>query len=211
MKIVQYFNKLYNSCSYILQSADSDYVWLIDIGDYSEIKKRIPETSIIRGVFLTHTHIDHIYGIKSLNEDYHESIIYTSEYGVNSLSSSKMNLSLYHDEPIEYSGSNVLILKGGDKLELFPGILIEVFETPGHDWSCLSYKCEHYFFTGDSLIPGHKVITKLKGGDRKANIESLKMLFSLFDNKTVICPGHGEMINYSQSGQATMQRFTGKN
>ena len=49
-------------------------------------------------------------------------------------------------------GDNVTVLHENDKVEIFPGIFVEVFETPGHDKSCLTYKVENNVFSGDSYI-----------------------------------------------------------
>ena len=44
---------------------------------------------------------------------------------------------------------------------------MEVFETPGHDKSCLTYKVENNVFSGDSYIPGVKVIASFPNSDRE--------------------------------------------
>ena len=43
---------------------------------------------------------------------------------------------------------------------------MEVFETPGHDKICLTYKVENNVFSGDSYIPGVKVIASFHNSDR---------------------------------------------
>ena len=107
--------------------------------------------------------------------------------------SDKLNLSYYHDDPINFKGSNVQILYETDKIELFENCFLETLETPGHNWGCLTYKIENYLFTGDSYIPNVKVVTKLKGGDRDASKKSLQKIMDNISENTIICPGHGEI------------------
>ena len=85
---------------------------------------------------------------------------------------------------------------------------ISVLETPGHDWSCLSYGIENYLFTGDSFIPKVKVVTKLRGGNRAASKESLRKILNHSDENTIICPGHGEMevLDRGEYGQESWGR-----
>jgi len=54
---------------------------LVDIGDYAEIKEHFLEQYSLQGVFLTHTHFDHIYGLNELLEDYPDVPVYTNAFG----------------------------------------------------------------------------------------------------------------------------------
>jgi glyoxylase-like metal-dependent hydrolase (beta-lactamase superfamily II) len=125
-------------------------------------------------------------------------MVFASEEGKKGLSSAKLNLSLYHEDPIEYSGSNLHILAESDKVELFQNCFLVTLETPGHNWDCLTYKVGKYLFTGDSYIPGIEVVTKLKGGNREASKKSIQKIVKSFSKKTIICPGHGKMQSVNE-------------
>ena len=84
-------------------------------------------------------------------------------------------------------------LNEGDKIDLYPDITLNVLATPGHCPSCLTYYTDNYIFTGDSYIPGIKVVTNLPKGNKSQAQESVKKIKGLMENRT-ICPGHGEMI-----------------
>ena len=71
---------------------------------------------------------------------------------------------------------------------------MSVIETPGHCPSCLTYYTDKHIFTGDSYIPNEKPVTKLKGGDKEKYKCSLEKILSLVNVDTIICPGHGEII-----------------
>jgi glyoxylase-like metal-dependent hydrolase (beta-lactamase superfamily II) len=57
----------------------------------------------------------------------------------------------------------------------------------------MSFEIAEYLFTGDALIPGIKVYTKSKKGDKIKAKESIIRIINKFDNKTIICPGHGDI------------------
>ena len=106
-----------------------------------------------------------------------------------------MNLSFYHDEPVVFLGTLTKEISSKDKFELFPDCMVEIIETPGHNTGCLTYKINNYLFTGDSFIPNIPVVTKLKGGDKLANIISLQIIKSNIEEHTIICAGHGRIFN----------------
>ena len=191
MHVKQVVNSVFNSNTYIISESTSNWVWLIDVGDIEGVFNSLSNNSIIKGVFITHPHYDHIYGINKLIESFPDCIVFTSEEGKRGLSSSKLNLSFYHEEPIVYDGSNIIILSESDKIELYQNTYLETLETPGHNVGCLTFKIENYIFTGDSYIPNVEVVTKLKGGDREASKKSLQKIMANISGKTIICPGHG--------------------
>ena len=191
MEITQIINSQFLSNTFLITNKDEQIVWLIDIGDIESIIVKLKISQTIKGVFLTHAHFDHIYGINKLIEYFPECIIYTSNEGRNDLYSDKLNLSYYYEEPIIFLGSNIQILQEDKKIKLFENCFLQTLETPGHNWGCLSYKVENYLFTGDSYIPNVDVVTKLKGGDKEANKKSLKKIMDNVSENTIICPGHG--------------------
>ena len=66
MKIIRIQNSVLNSNSFILSDETYPYCWLVDVGDIEPIWKAIGNRQM-KGVFLTHTHYDHIYGIKNIS------------------------------------------------------------------------------------------------------------------------------------------------
>lgn len=183
--------ELYSSNIYVLEDVQSDYCWLVDIGEKNLC---IPGNKRVKGVFITHTHIDHIQGINDILEKFPECIIYVNKAGKEGLYNDKDNLTFYYEEPLCFKGGNVRTIKEGDKVQLFDFAVMEFVETPGHHPSCVCFKSDKYLFTGDSYIPGFPVITKLKGGNRIQAAESESRIKSLIDKQTVICPGHGEIV-----------------
>jgi Zn-dependent hydrolases, including glyoxylases len=143
----------------------------------------------IKGVLLTHVHYDHIYGLPRLKEMFPEVRVYTNETGRMALGSEKLNYSKYHNDPIVFESENIVICEEGSEIELFEGVKAKVHETPGHSDSCLTYEVGDFLFTGDAYIPGVKVVTTLKGGDKRLAARSLERIKTLAEGKS-ICPGH---------------------
>lgn len=181
-------NSFFDSNTWLLSATESNQVWLVDCGDIAPIKDKI-SGKIVVGVLLTHAHYDHIYGLPKLLDIFPECRIYTNSYGKEALASNKKNLSRYHEDSIEINESFVTLIKEGNEIELFPDIKAFVYETPGHNPSCLCIRVGDYFFTGDACIPGLQVVTNLPDGDKQKAKESLERIQTLIQNKT-ICAGH---------------------
>jgi glyoxylase-like metal-dependent hydrolase (beta-lactamase superfamily II) len=177
-----------DSLVYALSDGISKDYYLVDIGDFDAAQSILPYDANVRGVFITHGHHDHIFGLNKLKEAFPECVMYASEECARMLSSAKANLSYYLEMPFEYTGK-VSVLYDGDQVELFDGIKLTAITTPGHHPSCLSFLVEDYLFTGDSYIPGVKVVTNLPGGCKRQAQSSVSRILELGQGK-VICAGH---------------------
>ena len=196
LNVTKIVGRVLSSNMYCIREERTSDCWIVDIGDFNELNKYIPNNANIRGLFITHGHFDHIADINVFHINYPESIIYTSEYGVEQLYSDKKNFSLYHEKSMIFHGDmkKIEILKENDKIKLFSDVYMNVIETSGHCPSCLTYYTDKHIFTGDSYIPNEKPVTKLKGGNKEEYKCSLEKILSLVNVDTIICPGHGEII-----------------
>ena len=192
VKLVHVVNSVFTSKTYFLTQEGNPSVWLVDCGDVPPIVDMLSSMGgafIIKGVLLTHVHYDHIYGLPRLTEKFPSLRVYTNEYGKNALTDIRLNYSKYHNDPIEYESENVVTCDEGTMIELFDGVQAKVYHTPGHNPSCLTYEVGDYLFTGDAYIPGIKVVTTFKGGDKVKAAESVERILQLAEGK-VVCPGH---------------------
>lgn len=192
LQVKRIVNDIFTSNTYIVMDEEYDYCWLVDIGDFQKVTDALQPNKEIRGVFLTHGHFDHIYGANALHRAYQNCMVYTSAYGQEELYNDKKNFSLYHETSFMYEGKDVSIIGEGDIVELYPNVAINVFATPGHCPSCLTYCVGDWLFTGDSYIPEVKVVTKLRNGNRELAKQSEKRILTLAKDK-IICPGHGDV------------------
>ena len=192
----RFVGSLFSANSYFLDVEERG--WFVDAVDLS-----VFEGETVQGVFVTHSHFDHIYGLNGLLERFPSMVVYTSAHGKEGLYSDKLNFSHYHESSFIFQGKNVVVLKEGDRVSLGNGLEIEVLETPGHAPGCLCYKLGNYLFTGDSFIPGVPTVTKLRGGNKEASLASLGKIRRNITNETIVCPGHGEMV----SGKECLEKY----
>lgn len=193
INIHQIINSVFTSNTFVLQNS-LGATFLIDIGDFEPILQL--GVKEIKGVFLTHVHYDHIYGLRRLFKQFPNCPIYTTEWGVEALASDKLNFSRYHGDPLIINAENVIVVREGDNIQLFHNLSLDVLETPGHNRSCLTFKVYNNIFTGDAYIPGIKVVTTLPNAN-KADAEASKKRIVAMARGMNLYPGHGDVyLNY---------------
>ena len=197
MQVNRLENSFYTSNTYVLSDLRSSYVWLVDCGDYVSQVKPLLDGRKVLGVLLTHTHSDHIYGLIDLLEEFPYARVYTNEFGIKALGDSRLNLSQYHSEVPDLSiknVKNVISVDEGIEIPIFEDLSASVLSTPGHDKSCLSYVVGDHLFTGDSYIPGERLLAIFPNSDKKQAKNSYTRLLGLSKNR-IVCPGHGIIVS----------------
>lgn len=191
IQIYDITNTIFTSKTYILSKEGCNRAWLVDIGDVEPVIEYLAERKLtVAGVFITHSHFDHIYGIVSLIETFLDCKVYVTEYAKVGLASEKLNMSKYHETPLSYKGDNVIVVHESEQMELFEGEpFIEFYETPGHNPGCLTMVMGDVIFTGDAYIPGVGVNTIPPKSNKKQAKESLERILKLAEGKTILS-GH---------------------
>ncbi len=192
MFVKRFINNIFNSNSYLLFKPEEKKVWVIDPGSntYEIISWIDNNNKNLAGIFLTHTHFDHILGLNDLREKYPNANLYASLLAKEGMNSAKLNGSLYKEIPFTITHNNYSILKENDQLELWENITLSVIETPGHDRDCLTFQIGKNLFTGDALIPGIKIFTKLKYSNKIQADASINKIIKKYDDDIIIWPGH---------------------
>jgi len=190
-----FINEDYNSNTYLIKNKDIENLcYLIDAGQSEKVLNALEENDEIRAIFLTHAHYDHICGINRITARFPNCTVYCAQYTKEALADSKMNLSFYHKLPTTYVSNNTIVVKDQDTIEIYPNSSIKIWETAGHNEGCISYKIGKVIFTGDTLIPGVKVVTKLKSGNKLQALQSIQKIKSNSNPNDTIFPGHGSCI-----------------
>lgn len=193
MEVICFVNSVFQSNTFLLKKHSESSVYLVDCGDTSPVIDYIHQYHLsLKGIFLTHTHFDHIYGLNELLRLYSELPVYTSSFGMDGLVSDKLNLSRYNLNPFIFQYlQNVVVLENGSRIQLWKDRELEVMATPGHDKSCLTFRIENALFTGDSYIPGLKVLATFPNSDKVEAEKSRERILKL----AKVCkfyPGHGK-------------------
>lgn len=184
-------NTIFTSKTYILYKENCSYVWLVDIGDIEPVVSFLNANNLtVAGVFLTHAHFDHIYGLEELVKRYPECKVFVCEYAKQALSSEKLNMSKYHGTPINFTCGNVVVVHEEESMIIFEGEpKMEFYETPGHNPGCLTMVIGNLIFTGDAYIPGVGVNTIPLHSNKEQAKESLERILRLAEGKAILS-GH---------------------
>lgn len=191
MKILKIIAGIYGVNCYIIYSEASKEGLVIDPGgDADRILKVIRDNKIqVSRIILTHGHGDHIGAVPTLKRELNIPVL-IHEDDLDMLQDSNINLSsnmVVGSIEIKPDG----LLKDGDIIQL-GDYNIEVIHTPGHTPGGICLKIDKYLFSGDTLFKGSIGRTDFEGGSFDEIIKSIKEKLLVFDDDTVILPGHGE-------------------
>lgn len=191
IRIKEIVNSVFTSKTYILFCEREDRAWLVDVGDVEPIVTFLDGKGLsVEGVFLTHAHFDHIYGLPELVKHYPRCKVYVTEYAKEGLASDKLNMSRYHETPVTFEGDNMVVVHEGDSMRLFDDEPdMQFFETPGHNPGCLTMVLGDMVFTGDAYLPGIGANTQLPHANKEQAQQSLERILKLAEGK-IILPGH---------------------
>jgi glyoxylase-like metal-dependent hydrolase (beta-lactamase superfamily II) len=69
---------------------------------------------------------------------------------------------------------------------------IMAIHSPGHSVGSICYHVDNFLFSGDVLFRGTVGRTDLYGGSSEQIIRSVRQLYTLFPDETIVYPGHYE-------------------
>jgi len=180
--------------AWFIRDEESGRTAIVDPGD--SVDELLEESGLLAGkpldeVLITHSHIDHIWGLSGVKERWPSVTI----------RGCRLDLPLLRSFPMQsqWVGLDVMlepppepdVFVGEGDTFMFGKRTVKVMHTPGH--------CEGHIvflfdtgdcFLGDMIIGGSVGRTDLPGGDPATMVKSLKRLTSL-DPETWIYGGHG--------------------
>ncbi|MDC0298115.1 MBL fold metallo-hydrolase [Akkermansiaceae bacterium] len=198
LAVKKFVNDSLSSNAYVVSLEDSLECVLIDIGEYIELKQYIKINNLsVKGLFLTHSHYDHILGVKDFVHEFPNAKIFGHSDTIKSLENSKLNLSFYHNAPIEVDIPPQNQVEIADGEVDIASLKVTSLHTPGHNSGSLSFMIKEGIFTGDALIPGIPVVTKLKSGNKEQAKKSIQIIYQSLGPEQNIYPGHGRIFRKS--------------
>ena len=142
-------------------------------------------------IVLTHGHMDHIFGVRSLRENYPKIQIYIHKLDAHMLTDGQANLSMlsgtiFKTEAAEHIFDEPDILK-------LAGIELQVLHTPGHTPGgvCFYNKQANILFSGDTLFADSVGRTDFPNGSMQQLIDGIKTKLMILPEETMVLPGHG--------------------
>ena len=195
MKIDRLILGTYQTNSYIVRTdaAATDCV-IIDTGlDDKAIPDFLKQNNLRpTAVILTHSHIDHIFGIARLRADFPNIKVYMHSLAASAVTDAEKNLSAnsgipFASEPADFT------FEDADSFEA-AGIKLKVLHTPGHTAGGICLYCpeENIVFIGDTLFADSIGRTDLPGGSIAQLLGSIKNKLFTLPGQTICYPGHGE-------------------
>ena len=158
-------------------------------------------------ILLTHEHYDHISGVNHFRE-YWECIVIGNATTKECLPNPRKNLSAYFksmffnkDEETIRMAENVFSEEFCCEAEIgfereyrfqWNDCDVQLIETPGHSKGSICILINGtYIFTGDSLVDGASIITRLPGGSKKDYMSITKPFLEALSKDMIVFPGHG--------------------
>ena len=151
------------------------------------------ENLTLKGIFLTHGHIDHFGGVKALKRRFPNVPVYMHQSDQFLLSDElwpgfAAYLGAELNPPIDH------FIREGDTFKL-GDLSVEVYETPGHTPGSVVYWIPQLevLIAGDLLFRGGVGRWDLPGGDYNTLVNSLKKVFKLFPDTAKVITGHYDL------------------
>ena len=190
---------------------DGDEALVIDPHANPEAEELLRENGVKHClILLTHEHYDHISGVNWLRERCSCEVVCTEACAERIIDPST-NAAKYFQA--------LLMDKSREELKLFTplwdrgygcradvsydeslslkwrGLPLSLQRAPGHSpGGQLITVCDKHVFTGDNLIPGQDVITRLPGGSKKDYQEKTLPLIKALPPDCLLYPGHGQEV-----------------
>ena len=160
----------------------------------------------IKGILLTHCHLDHIDGIGHFNCP-----VYIHESDYEGLTDK--NLSLYNmsRKTPSYNINSLSIVKVKDNDEIaFNKNTIKVISTPGHTKGSVCYLYKDKLFTGDTLFKQSIGRSDFPSGNEKQLANSLIKIIDSLDGTIKVYPGHDEPTTIKDEKKNNMYYYRAK-
>jgi glyoxylase-like metal-dependent hydrolase (beta-lactamase superfamily II) len=169
-KLYQHYSLYGFSNSYIVGNDDTRKALIVDPGEFTVgMLNHIEKNGYgLTDILLTHSHIHHVRGIKTLMKVYEARLVAASA---------------------RVLGMPCRVMKDGERFEA-AGFAVEALSVPGHSPDSLVYCLEGLLFTGDAIhagLPGKTLSTF----NARLLADRVRTRLLELPDESVILPGHG--------------------
>lgn len=200
--------------SYLIYDLESKEAALVDPGGPVATLTDFIKTNQLKlkYIFITHQHIDHTIGVPDIRNMFPKVklCMHKDEYR-DFFTQKEWAIKNYGPEWIAAGRKNPEIAKLFDfdeKLLKIPEIFVEDNQTlelgslkirtilcPGHSPAGTCYAAGNVLFTGDVLF--YRTVGRIdtQNGSKQEQIKSVRKLYSMFPDSTVVYPGHGQFTD----------------
>jgi hydroxyacylglutathione hydrolase len=199
---------------YLIYGVKSKEAALIDPGwQIDTLIRFIKENKLdLKYVFITHGHIDHYYYLPEIkkqfpkvqwcmNKDDYQGVFTYPEWALKNYGQgwvdtarSDPEIRKYIDFDNQLIGVPDIFVEDNQTLNL--GLLkIRTILTPGHSPGGICYSVGNVLFSGDVLFYRTVGRTDTQYGSRENQIKSVRKLYELFPDSTIVYPGHGRFTD----------------
>ena len=180
-----------------LVSNDKDAIIFDTSFEFDKVLKIINDRYNLKAIFITHSHMDHIDGLKYfIGKDIP---IYMSEETESQIYDKKITsyYMINQEPPFKKGDLNIIHVKDNDLINII-GYKVKVISTPGHQKGATTYNIKNALFDGDTIFKGRHAWTTYPTGDENDMKESLKKLLA-YPKNYYIYPGHDDLTTVEDS------------
>ncbi len=177
----------YEMNSYIIH--DDKECFIIDPGFKSiETEEYIKDNNLtLKGIILTHGHLDHIGGVHNYN-----TLVYLHEEEISLFLDDRLNGFGNHNIKPSFDKNKIKLIGVNNQSKLLLGKdEITFIHTPGHTKGSMCIKYKNKVVTGDTLFKDTIGITNYPTGDIMKMRKSIVNLIEQLPDNTNVYPGHG--------------------
>ncbi|MGM9972070.1 MAG: MBL fold metallo-hydrolase [Anaeroplasmataceae bacterium] len=151
----------------------------------------------LRAIFITHSHMDHIDGLKYFIGS--DIPIYMSKETEEQMYDKKITsyYMINENPPFKRGDLNIIHVTDNQIIDVI-GFKVRVISTPGHQKGATSYNILNALFTGDTIFYDRHGSTAYPTGDAQDMKETLRKLLTLPEDY-IIYPGHDDITTVLDS------------
>lgn len=186
---------------YVVYDEKEKEAIIVDLGYESEdVVKFVKENDlVVKYIYLTHCHFDHIMGAKWIKEQLDVPIACLDKEEENCKDENVTMGKALLFKPITVTPDKIFF--ENDEIQV-GNLSFKVIHTPGHTSGSSCLYGEGILISGDTLFAGTYGRCDLPTGNVQEIIKSVKLKLLELPSDTVVYPGHGEITTISNEKQS---------